>query len=181
MIEASLLGLILFSILALNTKRPRNAVIYLGVFSIASAVIFLIYNAPDVALAEAIIGSAISTILFLVVLEKYQVLSIFYRLRHDDEKHMSYLQENETFISDLINFSSRNELDPHIYYTNQVVNDLLEQHEFALIVDDTMDGFVIYGHEENTLLPNLERYYDYVLEHDYKVTINHLLEEVEEQ
>lgn len=180
MIQVPLLALVIFAILALNTKRPRNAVIYLGVFSLASAVIFLFYNAPDVALAEGIIGSAISTILFLVVLEKYQLLSIFYRLPRDEEHQVSFLYENQDFIDDLVRFSSRNELDPHVYFTHEVVEDILQQHEYALIVDETAEGFVIYGHEENTMLPDLRSYYDRILDPQYPVSIVVLKEEMEQ-
>ncbi len=72
--EIALISLIFFALMALGTQRLRLAVIYLGVFSMSMAFVFIIYNAPDVAIAEAVIGSVFSSILYLVALKKYKVL-----------------------------------------------------------------------------------------------------------
>lgn len=54
---------------ALITRKPRTAVIQLGLFSLLSSFVFLFYGAPDVAMAEAVIGSALSTVLYLVTIK----------------------------------------------------------------------------------------------------------------
>ena len=56
---------------AIHTHALRHAVIYLGVYSLISSLIYLLYGAADVAITEAIIGCTLSTILFLVALKKY--------------------------------------------------------------------------------------------------------------
>lgn len=63
--------LLLFALIIIHTKIMIRGAIYLGIFSLISSLCFLMYGAPDVAIAEAIIGSTISTILYLVALYKY--------------------------------------------------------------------------------------------------------------
>ena len=47
-----------------------NSVIGLSIFSSSLVVIFLIFQAPDVALTEIVIGSGITTGLFIVTIDK---------------------------------------------------------------------------------------------------------------
>lgn len=63
--------MIIFSMAAIMTEKPVRGAFYLGVFSILCAFAFVVYQAPDVAMAEAIIGCTLSTILYLVALYKY--------------------------------------------------------------------------------------------------------------
>ena len=70
MLEAMLLFLIVISILIVRERSIIRALIYMGVFSLFSAVVYLLLGSPDVAMAEAII-STFSTILFIVCIEKY--------------------------------------------------------------------------------------------------------------
>ena len=65
-----LILLIPLAIYAIQTRKLRNAVVILGAFSLVSSLVYLFYRAPDVALAEAVIGTTISTILYLVAMQK---------------------------------------------------------------------------------------------------------------
>ena len=47
-----------------------NSVIGLSIFSSCLVVIFLIFQAPDVALTEIVIGSGITTGLFIITIDK---------------------------------------------------------------------------------------------------------------
>ena len=61
----------LFSALLLVLeRRVVRIIIYLGIFSLLTSVCFMMFSAPDVAMAEAAI-STFSTILFIVCFEKY--------------------------------------------------------------------------------------------------------------
>jgi len=61
---------ILSALPILFEQRILYMAIYLGVFSLITSIIFLIFGAPDVALAEAAI-SIFSTILFVICFEKH--------------------------------------------------------------------------------------------------------------
>jgi len=65
-----LVFLVVIGLLIVYEKSVIRVVIYLGIFSLFSAVVYLLLGSPDVALAEAIIA-AFSTILFIVCIERY--------------------------------------------------------------------------------------------------------------
>ncbi|MGM0471421.1 MAG: hydrogenase subunit MbhD domain-containing protein [Bacillota bacterium] len=66
--------LLLFTLIsafyAVLTSNLINSIIGLSIFSFNLIVIFLILQAPDVALAEVIISSGITTVLFIITLDK---------------------------------------------------------------------------------------------------------------
>ena len=60
--------LILLAFLAVNSKSLIKSVIYLSAVSMLSVVGFVIMQAPDVAVTEAVIGSGLVTALFVFTL-----------------------------------------------------------------------------------------------------------------
>lgn len=76
MVETFFLILLLVTaFLTIQQRRLRTAVIFMAVFSLLSSIVFLLYQAPDVAMAEIVIGSTLSTVLYLVALSKQERLS----------------------------------------------------------------------------------------------------------
>jgi uncharacterized MnhB-related membrane protein len=65
-----LLILLILGILALEAKDLLKAVIFLAVFSLISALLFFYLHAPDVALTEAAVGTGVSTVIFIWVIQK---------------------------------------------------------------------------------------------------------------
>jgi len=61
------LGLLLVTtaIAALYIKQLVSAIIIAGVVSLIGSILFLLVGAPDVAMTEAAIGSALTTVIFL--------------------------------------------------------------------------------------------------------------------
>ena len=55
-------------------QKIVRTIIYLGIFSLISSLCFLLFAAPDVAMAEAVV-SALSTIIYIVTFEKYYSLA----------------------------------------------------------------------------------------------------------
>lgn len=53
------------AILALYTKDIVGAIVSAGVVSLLASILYLVYGAPDVAMTEAAIGSALTTVVFL--------------------------------------------------------------------------------------------------------------------
>ncbi len=64
------LVMVIMAIAAIIHKKLAVAVIAAGVVSLMASVMYLIMAAPDVAMTEAAIGSALSTIIFFYVLNK---------------------------------------------------------------------------------------------------------------
>lgn len=68
--------LVVFAVLSVSSANFRRAVIYMAIFSLIMSLVFLYYKAPDVAIAEAVIGSAMATVLYLVALRKQDRLTV---------------------------------------------------------------------------------------------------------
>lgn len=68
-IDAFVLTLLMFTAFAAISMRDLLAsAILLGIFSLLMALMYLLLDAPDVALTEAAVGAGISTVLFLLTL-----------------------------------------------------------------------------------------------------------------
>lgn len=81
--DVLLIMLVLFALAATFSNRLIKAVIYLEVFSLISAVIFVIEGAPDVAIAEAVIATTIT----FVTIQQYKKIKVFYiNLEYDNKK-----------------------------------------------------------------------------------------------
>ncbi len=53
------------AVAALVVRKLISAIIIVGFVSLSASVLFLLMDAPDVAITEASIGAAISTVIFL--------------------------------------------------------------------------------------------------------------------
>lgn len=65
-----LLLLLTTSIVALRVKDLLAAVVTLGAFSFFSALLFVVMGAVDVGFTEAVVGAGITTVLFIVALNR---------------------------------------------------------------------------------------------------------------
>lgn len=57
--------LILSAFMAVRMRNLLGSAVILGIFSLLMALIYMLFDAPDVALTEAAVGAGISTVLFL--------------------------------------------------------------------------------------------------------------------
>jgi uncharacterized MnhB-related membrane protein len=63
-------AMLLFGVLALYLKDLVASVIAAGVLSLFASILYLVLQAPDVALTEAAIGAGLSTMIFLLAIKK---------------------------------------------------------------------------------------------------------------
>jgi energy-converting hydrogenase B subunit D len=63
-------AMILSAILAMLVKDLISSIIAVGVVSLFASIIYLLLQAPDVAMTEAAIGAGLSTLIFLYALHK---------------------------------------------------------------------------------------------------------------
>lgn len=66
--------LCLVAIYAVVSPVIIHAVVALSVFSITTAVVFVLLQAPDVAMTEAVIGAGLVTAFFILALNKIEEL-----------------------------------------------------------------------------------------------------------
>lgn len=180
MLEFALILLVVFSIAAIQTRYLRHAVIYLGVFSLSISFVFLLYSAPDVAIAEAIVGSTIATILYLVALQKYKIFSIYYRLNpEEDSTKEHYSKYKLQLLKTLEKFCNKQELEAQIIYTSQSLDSILSKQQYALILEESEGELIIYGHHENYQLENLNIFLDKEIHFKQPYRIVAIEEEIE--
>jgi multicomponent Na+:H+ antiporter subunit B len=59
--------IILAVLIITNEDLPHSVILFMG-FGLGSVILFFLFSAPDVALTEAVIGTGISGVVFLVTL-----------------------------------------------------------------------------------------------------------------
>ncbi|MBN2851876.1 MAG: DUF4040 domain-containing protein [Clostridia bacterium] len=142
--------LIIFAFFSVQTPKLRRSVVYLAVFSAVSAFTYILMGAPDAALAEAVIGSTIATVIYLAALNKYRVFMVYLtdekRERHQEE-HIS--RRKESILLAIENFCILRELEPQIIYTVDSVDKIKEKPGWDLIVSKNSGNYVLHGREQN--------------------------------
>jgi len=59
--------IVLAILIIINDDLPHSVVLFMG-FGLGSVILYFIFSAPDVALTEAVIGTGVSGVVFLVTL-----------------------------------------------------------------------------------------------------------------
>ena len=161
-------GLIVITAMAaLKTESLRSAIIFFSILSLLASFLFMLYQAPDVALAEAVIGSGIVTLLFLIALRQYGV----YRICFADERGFLDEQgrihadraiwqvEHEQLIESIEKFCLARELEPQLVVSGRPVAEEAENPKYDIVLSRVSGGRLeIHGNEENALLVEIMFY-----------------------
>jgi uncharacterized MnhB-related membrane protein len=154
--EVFLLLLIPVALYAIQTRKLRNAIVALCAFSLFASVCYLLYNAPDVAIAEAVIGTTLSTILYLVALQKYKVFTVYFMLEGEALSDAAYFQRaKDQMTKALEKFCAKQELELLIFYSADTLEHISKKHAFSIIINESESLHEIYGHSENLKLAAL--------------------------
>ncbi len=144
----------LFIVISRNLKY---AVVGVGVFSLLASFCYLVFHAPDVAIAEAIIGSALSTILYIVALKKYHTFYIYItsnsKTEINDIKRRFIIKD---VVSKVIEYCLSHELQVQCVYTWDTPEKIARDHVYDLILFDNNDKVTIYGLETEIHVHNIE-------------------------
>lgn len=168
MLQLSLIALILIAILTVQTQRLRHAVIYMGVLSLGSSFVYLLYSAPDVAIAEAVVGSTLATILYLVALQKYKVFYIYFCYPPSEVDLLSDKSKRDHhLVKQLEVFCVKQELEPHIIHTSEHIESVFSKRDYAIVVQELGHQLKIYGHPENYKFEALQHYLKDYLHHSH--------------
>lgn len=171
-----LIALVFLALFCLNTNNLRRAIVYLGVFSLVSSFVSLLYGAPDVAIAEAIIGSTITTVLYLVALKKYQNFLIYYPKDENSEQNLS--KSEIAFINRLESFLKNRNINPKFIYSNDSVEAILKAGKFDLVLYQTSEEIRIYGCAEDYQMDAVE---EYLKNHDSHINFIRCKEAIENE
>jgi len=148
--EIFLMVLIPISIYTIQTRKLRNAVIALCALSLVSSIVYLLMNAPDVAVAEAVIGTTLSTILYLVALKKYKVFTVYYLIEEDTLTDNAYFQRTKNSLTHALEkFCAKQELELHIVYSIESLDYIVKRNNYSIIIKEVDKTTLIYGHPDN--------------------------------
>jgi len=67
--------LIVFALYSVFAKNLKRAIVGAGAFGLWVSIAYMLYHAPDVAIAEAVISSSLTTILYIVTIKNYNDIS----------------------------------------------------------------------------------------------------------
>ena len=67
--------LIIFALYSVFAKNLKRAIVGCGLLGLWVSIAYMLYHAPDVAIAEAVISSALTTILYVVTIKNYNDIS----------------------------------------------------------------------------------------------------------
>lgn len=169
--------MIVFAIASIQSDSLRHSVIYLSVFSLLCSFTYALYQAPDVAIAEAVIGCTLSTVLYLVAIKKYRIFRIYYsnqvtifeKIPESNVLRSNLVTMVDAYLQDL-------ELEMDLINTKQSFIEIDSLHDYDVIVEHTNEGVRIYGAQSNYLYDGLTSYliehnafdieYEYILEED---------------
>ncbi len=68
-------------------------------------------------------------------------------------------------------FCAKQELEPQIIYSDEMLKDIINTHPYALIIEERKHELMIYGHPENYKLDALESFLreDAQFDHPYRI------------
>ena len=146
-----LLLLCILALLTVHMERLFTAVVYAGVLSAAAAFAYMLLGAPDVALAEAVIGSTLSTVVFLVTLKKYKIFVVRFcpaggKLDGPLKKVLSVLGRS----------LEKKEMEVHVIQAGEPVEKLLAYPDTDLVVEQKDDHVVIHGEPHSEILERIK-------------------------
>ncbi len=120
----TLILLVLTALGIIITNNIRKAVLLSGVMSIIASFVYLLLHAPDVALAEAVIGCTLSTIIMLMAIKDLRVVYVFYYVDELNERVLekifsdlyTQVDYNVEFTANKEDISENLAKYPHIHY-----------------------------------------------------------------
>jgi putative multicomponent Na+:H+ antiporter subunit B len=77
------ISIIIISLAIVKSKDNLYIVIYFAIFSLITASLYYLYKAPDVALAEVSIGSAIIPLIFIIAISKQKQFTVINRAEEE--------------------------------------------------------------------------------------------------
>ncbi len=177
MLQIALLISVLIAIMTIQTQKLRQSVIFMGVFSLMISFVYSLYHAPDVAMAEAIIGSAIATIIYIITLQKYQLFIVYVAIMgiELDDDLMKY-GEDSSLLEQIEIFCIKESLESQVIFTTEEVSTIDEHHDYAIIIKPNGNSnYTIYTHEENYKDQKLQQYLSHKLKRKYAIKFDKLL------
>jgi putative multicomponent Na+:H+ antiporter subunit B len=143
--------LILIALAMVISNNNRTIVIFLAVFSLFSASLYYFNHAPDVALAEVAIGSAIMPLIYIISIAKQREFIV---VDHTEDAYFSYNGEGYKLLKE---FTYHYRLK--LIITTKIKGDvtgIFRRSNIDLIIDRSDQIYQLKGNRTSILLNKLE-------------------------
>ena len=160
MIEIGTLLLMgLFAVLVIHTNLLRLSIIYLAIFSLLSSFLYLIYAAPELAIAEAVIGSGLVTLLYLAALRRNRVYTVAVvsdaGRDHPTDQYVNHVERSKA-LTEIRKFFVRREYEVQTVFVSESLAEALNDPTYDLVVVEDEEGFATYTDDESYVMLELE-------------------------
>ncbi|WP_432666465.1 DUF4040 domain-containing protein [Wukongibacter baidiensis] len=150
--------MIIIALIIISNKDNLKIIIFFAVFSLITASLYFFNNAPDVALAEVAIGSAITPLIFIISISKQKDFIVINHTKDDFFSHnLRKTGEGYKFLHD---FTKHYDLKLKVYDNNlgSVVG-IFRSRNVDLIVDNSPDigKYILKGKVSSILMNKLEQ------------------------
>lgn len=171
------ISVLVVSLFAVLSENMRHSVIFLSVFSLLMALIYLHFNAPDVALAEAAIGVGLSTVMYLVALKKIRIYDICY-VNEEEDFNDEYIQNfRGRVIRPLeLYLEQTEEVEPQLTYTNHPVQEVIDDDNHEFIIYQKGLQTYVYGEKGDHVFQDVVKNIDELIPDMTNVEIRYLEE-----
>ncbi|TVQ27846.1 MAG: DUF4040 domain-containing protein [Spirochaetaceae bacterium] len=170
MIEVGTLILMgVFAALAIHSPLIRLSVIYLAVFSLLAAFLYVLFAAPELAIAEAVIGSGLVTLLYLAALKRSHVYTIGVVttsnvvttrnvVMHSGLVSDRYAEriERSKAVQEIRDFFIRREFETQLVFLTVPTGQALLDPAYDLVLAEDGEDLVVYTDEESYVMVELE-------------------------
>lgn len=150
--------MIIIAVIIIRNKDNLKIIIFFSVFSLITASLYFFNNAPDVALAEVAIGSAITPLIFIISISKQKDFIVIKHTKDDFFSHsLTKTGEGYKFLKD---FTMHYDLKLNIYNNRfGSISGIFRSRNIDLIIDkSSITGkYILKGKESSILMNKLEQ------------------------
>ena len=154
-----LIGLIVMAVASVSAASLKRAIIYMGVFSLLASFIYLLYQAPDVAIAEAVIGCGLATVIYLVSIKRQRTMTVYYIHEQGDVlDDLSVPILAARFLDDIEAFFESRDLGHQVIHTVRNRNEIIKSQDYDLLVTFENNRLLLYGRKDDRHMDEVEAF-----------------------
>lgn len=154
-----LLIMIVLAVLTFHTRLLRTAIIYLSVISLLAAAIYLRSAAPELAIAEAAIGSGLVALLYLAALKRNRVytLAVVAEGRHERliDPYIRHIERSRA-LKKIRHFFVIREFEVQVVFVPESLEEALQNSAYDLVLREDEQGIAAFVDDDNYIMLELE-------------------------
>lgn len=143
--------LIILVIIILKESHYLRMIIFYAAFSLLAALLYYLYNSPDVAMAELAIGCAFIPLIFIIAISKQREFVIIYNL-NDGCFHDEFRENCKTEYELLVLFCLENKLTLKIHESSGLSLEGVFRPQNADVIVEKNDKIYVFKLKETNAL-----------------------------